>query len=274
MQGKIAIIGAGNIGMAIASGLLTSNALSAEHLVLTRRKTEFLKKYKEQGATVISNNQVAVKQAKTLIICVEPQQINSLLDDIRPEVSADKHIVISVVTGVSTRQIAARLKPDVPVIRAMPNTAIAIRESVTCLAGNGVSEKSFRLAREIFGTVGITTVIDEELMSAATALGACGIAFFLRAVRAASQGGIEIGFNAEKALTIAAQTAKGAAALLLKNQQHPEYEIDKVTTPRGVTIAGLNQMEHQGFSSALIKGIVTSAQKAERLYKENGGEQK
>ena len=102
-------------------------------------------------------------------------------------------------------------------------------------------------------------------MISATALGACGIAFFLRAIRAASQGGIEIGFHSEDALAMAAQVAKGAASLLLNKDHHPEYEIDKVTTPRGCTISGLNQMEHEGFSSAMIKGIVTSAEKAARL---------
>ena len=112
-------------------------------------------------------------------------------------------------------------------------------------------------------------VIDEELMGSATALAACGLAFFMRAIRAASQGGVEIGFHADKALKIAAQTAKGAASLLLENERHPEYEIDKVTTPRGVTISGLNQMEHDGFRSAMIKGIVTSAEKAAKLYSNN-----
>ena len=104
-------------------------------------------------------------------------------------------------------------------------------------------------------------------MIPATALCACGIAFFLRAVRAGSQGGIEIGFHSEEALLMAAQTAKGAAALLLSGETHPESEVDKVTTPRGCTISGLNQMEHSGFSSALIRGIVTSADKAAKLYK-------
>ena len=95
-------------------------------------------------------------------------------------------------------------------------------------------------------------------MASATALGACGIAFFLRAIRAASQGGIEVGFHSDEAFTIAAQTARGAATLLLDHDSHPEAEIDKVTTPQGATIAGLNEMEHQGFSSALIKGVKTS----------------
>jgi pyrroline-5-carboxylate reductase len=110
-------------------------------------------------------------------------------------------------------------------------------------------------------------IIDEELMIPATALCACGIAFFLRAIRAASQGGIEIGFHSEEALLMAAQTAKGAASLLVNMESHPEGEVDKVTTPRGCTISGLNQMEHYGFSSAMIRGIVTSAEKAAKLYK-------
>ena len=115
--------------------------------------------------------------------------------------------------------------------------------------------------------MGKTLVIDEEQMASATALCACGVAFFLRAIRSASQGGIEIGFHSEESLIIAAQTARGAAALLLDNQKHPEAEIDRVTTPMGATIAGLNEMEHQGFSSAMIKGITTSTNKVNGLFK-------
>jgi pyrroline-5-carboxylate reductase len=137
---------------------------------------------------------------------------------------------------------------------------------MTCLAADKRHGHAIRVAKAIFDTMGKTLVIAEEQMTAATALGACGIAFFLRAVRAASQGGIEIGFHSTDALFIAAQTAKGAAALVLTEGKHPEDEIDKVTTPRGCTISGLNQMEHEGFSSAMIKGIVTSADKASRLY--------
>jgi pyrroline-5-carboxylate reductase len=124
--------------------------------------------------------------------------------------------------------------------------------------------------KKIFDSMGKTLVIDEGLMVPATALCACGIAFFLRGIRAASQGGIEIGFHAEEALLMAAQTAKGAASLLVEAGNHPESEVDKVTTPQGCTIAGLNQMEHYGFSSALIRGIVTSASKAAVLYAPKG----
>ena len=151
----------------------------------------------------------------------------------------------------------------------MPNTAIAIRESMTCICADEQDQESVELAKSIFDSVGKTIQINEELMGAATALCACGTAFFLRAVRAASQGGIEIGFHSHEALIMAAQTAKGAASMLLKEGKHPEREIDKVTTPQGITISGLNQMEHNGFSSSMIKGIVTASEKAEKIYSNN-----
>ena len=171
---------------------------------------------------------------------------------------------ISVYEAIS--EMRKQLGEGVTIIRAMPNTAIAIGESMTCLATDSVSPGAMPLVREIFDALGRTLVIDESLMVPATALCACGIAFFLRAIRAASQGGIEIGFHAEDALLMAAQTARGAATLLVQAGNHPEREVDKVTTPQGCTISGLNEMEHNGFSSALIKGIVTSADKAAVLY--------
>ena len=263
---RIAIIGAGNIGVSIASGLADSGRFQAGDITLTRRKIHLLEEHKKRGFIVESNNLSAVRNSDLIIIAVEPQQMNTALAEIKPELQSDRHIVISVVTGVSTEQITKQIGDDIPVVRAMPNTAIAVRESMTCLASNSSGKAALELARAIFDTVGRTLVINEDNMIAATALGACGIAFFLRAIRAASQGGIEIGFHSEDAIAIAAQTAKGAASLLLAAGGHPEHEIDKVTTPRGCTISGLNQMEHEGFSSAMIKGITVSAEKAAKLY--------
>ena len=263
---RLAILGAGNIGTSIATGLAQSGLFHPQSITLTRRRTELLRDFAGQGFVVEADNAAAVRTCEVLIIAVEPQQINALLEEIVPELATGRHLVISVVSGVSIGQITRHIGKDIEVVRAMPNTAIAIRESMTCLAADRKYDRAIQVARSIFDTVGRTLVITEEQMIAATALGACGIAFFLRAIRAASQGGIEIGFHSSDALMIAAQTAKGAAALLLAEGKHPEDEIDKVTTPRGCTISGLNQMEHEGFSSAMIKGIVTSAEKASRLY--------
>ena len=264
---NIAILGAGNIGTAIANGLAQAGTVSAGSITLTRRKTHFLDDMKAQGFDVCADNLEAIAKSKIVIIAVEPQQLDELLSEIGPTLKAGHHIVISVVSGVDLAQLRKKIDVKVECVRAMPNTATAVRESMTCLASEKQDGEGIAAAKAIFDSVGRTLVIDEELMGAATALGACGVAFFLRAIRAASQGGIEIGFHAEDALAIAAQTAKGAATLLLAHERHPEREIDRVTTPRGCTIAGLNQMEHEGFSSAMIKGITVSAEKATRLLK-------
>ncbi len=266
---KISIIGAGNIGLAIANGLADSKEFSAKEIILTNKKFSILDGLDKRGFTLEKNNCEAVKNSDVVIITVEPQHLDNVLDEIGTVLVPDKHILISVVTGAKIEQISQKASKGVTVIRAMPNTAMAVRESMTCLASNNANQESMDIAQQIFDAVGTTLIIEEEMMSAATALAACGIAFFLRAIRAASQGGIEIGFHAKEALAMAAQTAKGAATLLLTNKNHPEHEIDRVTTPMGCTIAGLNRMEHEGFSSAMIKGITVSANKAAGLYKKD-----
>ena len=265
---KFAIIGGGNIGRSLASGLISSNRVSPQNIHVTKRNLNLLLPLKEKGVIVSSDNCIAVADANIVVLAVLPQQFDQVIEPLIPILNTEKHIVISVISGVNIEDIETKL-PGISVLRAMPNTAIAIGESMTCIAANKNSEKHLGLLTEIFDTVGTTLTINEEHMTAATALCACGIAFFLRAIRAASQGGIEIGFHADEALQMAAQTAKGAASLLVHHEKHPEREIDKVTSPEGCTIAGLNEMEHQGFSSAMIKGIITSSNKAGGLYKQD-----
>jgi pyrroline-5-carboxylate reductase len=261
----IAILGTGNLGTSIANGLVESGRFAPQNITLTRRRVHLLDPLKERGFVVQKDNPAAVRASDVIIIAVEPHQLDGLLAEIGPHLAPGKHVVISTVTGAGIAQISKQISKDVAVVRAIPNTAIGVRESMTCLASDGTDNTAVEVARSIFDAVGKTLVISEEQMAAATALEACGIAFFLRAIRAASQGGIEIGFRSTDALAIAAQTAKGAASLLIMGN-HPEYEIDRITTPSGCTIAGLNQMEHEGFSSAMIKGITVSAEKAAKLY--------
>lgn len=261
---KIAVLGSGNIGLSIANGLVHSKKYTAKQIILTRRNSSFLQEYKKKGFEVTNNNRKAVESSELIIVAVQPQQLNDLLLEIKPVLVHSKHIIISVVSGATLDALKKIIGNDIAVVRAMPNTAIAIQESMTCLSSG--NNEALKIAQEIFNTLGSSLIIKEELMGPATALCACGIAFFLRAIRAASQGGIEIGFHAEEAILMASQTAKGAAQLLLQNESHPESEVDKVTTPRGITISGLNQMEHHGFSSAMIIGIVTAAEKAAKIY--------
>lgn len=266
-KGTIAILGAGNVGRALARGLRASGRYRNADIRLTRRHAGRLAELEELGFAAGTDNRAALSGAGRVVVAVQPRQLDGMLDEIKGALDPERHTLISVVTGATVAQIRARLDRPVPVVRAMPNTAIAIGESMTCLAAPAEEAAALAGARELFDAVGTTLVIDESMMEAATALCACGVAFFLRSIRAASQGGIEIGFHPEQALAMAAQTARGAASLLLRAGSHPESEIDRVTTPRGCTIAGLNEMEHRGFSSAMIKGIVVSARKAVELYR-------
>ena len=261
MISKIGIIGGGNLGMAIAEGLIQSGYISPGHILITRRSVDQLHGLERKGVMVSSNNEDALNYASLILLAVKPFQVNEVLSKLKG--SFKKGETYSCFRGYG-REYSAFICPCSgagPIVRAMPNTAIAIRESMTCLAAKDIDHEQFQEILEMFNQLGSSVKIDEKLMDAATVLGACGTAFAMRYIRANIQGGIEIGFDAATASLIAAQTVKGAAELLLKKQTHPEQEIDKVTTPKGCTIAGLNEMEHRGFSSSLIKGLVASYQK-------------
>lgn len=260
MSKKIAIIGGGNLGTAIAEGLLKSKFCKPSDITVTKRNIATLKHLKDKGVAVTTDNSAAVRNSELIILAIKPFQIKDVLTGIKKQLNT-KHIVASVAAGVGTQDIEDIIKKKLPICKAMPNTAIAIQESMTSLSFINASEEQIKFVSDLFLTVGKVAVIDEKLMDAATILGACGTAYALRYIRANIQGGIEIGFNAATASLIAAQTVKGAAELLLQKGTHPEHEIDRVTTPKGYTIAGLNEMEHNGFSSSLIKGIATSYKK-------------
>jgi pyrroline-5-carboxylate reductase len=266
---KATIIGGGNIGLALAEGLISAGACLANDITITRRNANALSSFAEKGFKVGTDNASAIENADAIFICVLPQQLDEALSQIKPAIDLEKQLVVSVVTGAHTQVFRDKLGDGLRIVRAMPNTAMKVRESMTCLSAVNATQEDIQLVQHIFDTMGQCILINEDMMSAATALCACGIAFFLRTIRAASQGGVEIGFHAHDALKIAAQTAYGAAKLLIANKTHPEEEIDKVTSPKGCTIAGLNEMEHQGLSSALIKGIKLSSIIANNLYKQS-----
>lgn len=258
---RIAIIGFGNIGRALATGLIRSGAVKKENLIVTRKS----KNTEKKPAFNFLINTKAVEFADILILAVKPHQAAEVLTEISPCIDKKRHQIISLVTGFKISSIL-EICPGIPVYRAVPNTAISIDDSITCIAANHANEKNLSVVIELFSKLGCVEIVDERLIDAATVLGACGIAYALRFIRAASQGGTEIGFSAEQALKITAQVVKGAANLILESGLHPEQEIDKVATPRGITITGLNEMEHQGFSSALIKGIVASFDKINQVF--------
>jgi pyrroline-5-carboxylate reductase len=263
---KIAIIGTGNLGYSMALGILTQDNFKFKNLYLTKRNTESLNSWKNLPNVKISNdNKKAVRFSDIIIIAVQPNQLRDVLEEIKSVVNPKRHTIVSVVTGRKIQEIESVLGKEVSVIRSMPNTAISVGQSMTCLSCNSQGKENIDFAKIIFNSLGKTLIIEEKLMQSATVICASGIAFWMRLIRATAQGAVQLGFHAEEAQELSMQTCLGAASLLIKSQSHPEQEIDKVTTPSGCTIAGLNEMEHQGLSSSLIKGLNTSFQKINQI---------
>jgi pyrroline-5-carboxylate reductase len=260
---KIAILGGGNLGTSLARGLIVSKQFTFQDILITEKRASRIDQLKSLGFQSTSDNQEAVRKARIIVMSVKPQQFSSLAEEIKPAL-APEHIIISTVTGITHKDIETALG-ELPIFRIMPNTALEICESMTCISYKNTAKPHESFIIPLFEKLGKVLVIPEDMMGAATVVGACGIAFALRFMRAMSQGGIEIGFNSEMSQLITAQTVKGAAQLIVETSNHPEKEIDKVTTPQGITISGLNEMEHQGLSSAVIRGLLTSFMKLENL---------
>ncbi|WPR76841.1 pyrroline-5-carboxylate reductase [Algoriphagus sp. NG3] len=258
---KIAIIGCGNLGASIANGLLRREDFDPKNLTLTKRHLESLSAYAVLGVNVQSDNLSAAAQADIVILGVKPYNIAPILNEIKPALDPKKQIIISLATGITLAEMYEVVDPSTITFRAMPNIAADIQESVTCICAQNANAEQIGLVSELFDGIGFTIPIDESLMEAATVLGACGIAYVLRFMRAMIQGGIQIGFDSVTASKIVNQTVKGAAELMIQKNMHPEAAIDKVTTPKGCTIVGLNEMEHQGFSSAMVRGVIASYEK-------------
>ncbi len=258
---KIAIIGCGNLGRSILKGLIADQNFPSSNIIASKREIDSLASFKEEGVRLTTDNVLAIRESDIIIVALKPYTILQVLSELKDHFVPGKHILISLATGISIEQIQQTIEVQIPIFRAMPNTAADVRESVTCICSNSANYEDTEMVKYFFDMIGSSIIINEDLMESATVLGACGIAYVLRFMRAMVQGGIQIGFDAKTASRIVNQTVKGASELLIARKEHPEFEIDKVTTPKGCTIVGLNEMEHNGFSSSLIKGIVASYEK-------------
>jgi len=263
---KIAIIGTGNLGYSIALGILSQKNFKFKNLYLTKRNTASLSSWKKfPNVKISTDNKKAVRFSDVIIIAVQPNQLLAILEEIKDIINVKRHTIISVITGRKINEIEAVIGNKTAIIRSMPNTAISVGQSMTCLSANQKGKENIEIAKSIFNSLGKTMCIEEKLMQSATVICASGIAFWMRLIRATAQGAVQLGFHAEEAQELAMQTCLGAASLLIQSGNHPEQEIDKVTTPSGCTIEGLNEMEHQGLSSSIIKGLVTSFEKINQI---------
>lgn len=256
---KITIIGGGNMGGAIACGLALGKSIAATDITVADILQDNLDVIKKtnKDINVALNNYTSIEDADIIIFAVKPWLMEEIVAMHKKSIT-DSKIVISIASGISLDQLSKWTQANTPIYRIIPNTAIAVKESMSFISSRSASKDQDNLILSIFNELGKSMLIAEKLMPAATALSSCGIAFAFRYIRASMVGGVEMGIYPDQGKQILIQTLRGAIELLEANDSHPEAEIDKVTTPGGNTIKGLNEMEHAGFSSAVIKGLLAS----------------
>ena len=257
---KIAIIGGGNMGGAIAKGLTTGSFYNPQDISVinkTQNTTDQLKKF-NSNLNVVTGIYDSLSTADIVIVAVKPWLVEEIISANKDKLKNPKQILVSVASGISLEQLAGWSAPQKTIFRVIPNTAIAQKESMTFVSSLNANNEQKNLILNIFNELGKAELIDEKLLSAATSLASCGIAYAFRYIRAAMEGGVEMGLYPHQAKNAILQTLRGAVELLEANASHPETEIDKVTTAGGITIKGLNEMEHAGFTSAVIRGLKAS----------------
>jgi pyrroline-5-carboxylate reductase len=255
---KIAIIGAGNMGGAIAKGLAQGKIVSAKDIVVTAHTEATLKKRKSDIPDIHTslNNAEAAKGADYVILAVKPWLVESVMKEIK--LDGKKQILVSVAAGITFDTLNEYAGNDITMFRVIPNTAISQLASMTLIASYKASKEQEDFLLGLFNELGFAMLIPEKQMAAGTALTSCGIAYVLKYIQAAMQAGVEMGIYPKDAMKMVAQSVKGAAEIILNNDTHPSAEIDKVTTPGGLTIKGINELEHQGYTSAIIKAMKAS----------------
>jgi pyrroline-5-carboxylate reductase len=263
---RVAVLGAGKMGGILVKALLEKKLLSPKLTIATvghEERTSALAK--KLGISVTTDNVAATKKADIVLVCVKPQVVQGLMEEIRPSARPEQ-LVISVAASVPTAAIENALGGKVPVVRAMPNTPCAIGMGMTALCkGAHAGAQHLEIASELFRVVGRTVVVDEKHMDAVTGLSASGPAYIYIILESLAEAGVKVGLPRDVATLLAAQTTLGAAGVVLETGDHPALLKDAVTTPAGCTIDGIMELEEGKLRVTLIKAVVKAAQRAKEL---------
>ena len=263
---KLAVIGAGKMGGILIEAFVKQRlVLPADISATVHHPGPERKTLVGESVVTTGDNRAAARASNVILLCMKPQTVGSVVDEIRPEVHGDK-LIISIAASVSSDYIERRLSGEVPVIRAMPNTPAMIGAGITAISkGKYATQKHLDLARRLFDSVGKTVVVDEKHMDAVTGLSGSGPAFIYIILEALAEGGVKMGLSRELATLLASQTALGAARVVLETGAHPALLKDAVTTPAGCTIDGILELEEGKLRVTLIKAIVKASQRAKEL---------
>ncbi len=257
---RIGIIGAGNMGGAIARGLAKSKIIPEEKIQVSDISSENLQSLQNLYPKIktFSSNQDLVANSDVIFLAVKPWILSSVASEIASKLDYKRQIIVSIAAGISLNELSTAFSPEASIFRLIPNTAIDVLESSSILSSSNTNAQQEQYIIHLLEALGKVFVVPESQLNALMSLSSCGIAYAFRYIRAACEGGVELGIHPERAKEVVLQTLRGAIEVLESGGTHPEAEIDKVTTPGGITIKGLNEMEANGFSNAVIKGLKAS----------------
>jgi pyrroline-5-carboxylate reductase len=263
---RVAILGAGKMGGILLQAFLKNNLLLPEQLFATVQHPDRALALSAQfGVNVDTDNLAAARQADVILLGVKPIQVPALICEIAPALDPSK-LLLSFAASVKTRSIEDAAGCDLAVIRAMPNTPALLSAGATALcSGRFVTTQQIALAQRIFSTVGRTVVVDEKHMDAVTGLSGSGPAFLYIIIEALAEAGVNVGLPRDVATLLAAQTAYGAARMVLETGYHPALLKDAVTTPAGCAVDGILELEEGGLRVTLIKAVKRATQRAKEL---------
>jgi pyrroline-5-carboxylate reductase len=264
----IGVLGCGNMGEAILKGLLATRKAHVRDLIVSGPDPERLgtieKAYRVRSTR---DNRALVRACDIVLLCVKPQILDEVLEEIADALGKPK-LFISVAAGFSLERLERRLPPPSRVVRTMPNVAALVGAAATGLAaGRHATTKDLETAEALFGAVGLTAIVEEELLDAVTGLSGSGPAYMFLVIEALSDAGVKVGLSRTVSQRLSAQTVLGAAKLLLETGRHPGELKDMVTSPGGTAIAGLHTLEAGGLRTTLIDAVETATKRAAALGK-------
>jgi pyrroline-5-carboxylate reductase len=264
---KIAVLGCGKMGTILLESFLERKLVTPEEAVATVQHGERSHDLSRElsGVVVGTDNRAAVSDAEIVLLCVKPQVLGQLLEEIAPALEPTT-LVISIAASTTTSFIQQKLGKNIPVVRAMPNTPAMVGAAMTAVcAGPAATAQHLETAKHLFESVGRALVVDEKHMDAITALSASGPAFVFVILESLAEAGVKVGLPREMATTLAAQTLYGSAQLALETGHHPALLKDAVTTPAGCTIEGLMELEKGGLRVTLMNAVIKTTIRAREL---------
>jgi len=264
----LGFIGSGRMATALGRGCVSSGLFAGEQVLAADPFEAAREGFAEQvpGARLMADNEPLLAEAEIVVLAVKPQVMPAVLADLASH-ATDKHLFVSIAAGITLTQLADLL-PNGKLVRVMPNTPCLIGMGTSCYSlGRKATATEGQLVQQILGSVGTATQVEETMLDAVTGLSGSGPAFIYTVIEALAAGGTEMGLPPELALSLATQTARGAAEMLRSTGSTPAELREQVTSPGGTTLAGLEMLAKLDGADSLRAAVVAATKRSAELGK-------